>query len=56
VYATLDSTGGEEIWTERNPSLRRSLLRTNSFLNDKGPDAATTATLPFGDAKDSKKR
>ena len=49
-------TGGEEIWTERNPSLRRSLLRTKPFLNDNGPDAATTATLPFGDAKDVGKK
>ncbi|HTX14963.1 MAG TPA: HD domain-containing protein [Candidatus Baltobacteraceae bacterium] len=56
VFATLDSGGGEESWTERNPSLRRSLLRTKAFLNDGAPIAATTATLPFGDAKEVEKR
>jgi 3'-5' exoribonuclease len=56
VFATVDSAGGEETWTERNPSLRRSLLRTKTFLNDGAPTAATTATLPFGDVKDVEKR
>lgn len=56
VYATLDSASDEAIWTERNPSLRRSLLRTKPFLNDEAPAAATTATLPFGPAKDAEKR
>jgi 3'-5' exoribonuclease len=56
MRATLDSEGGEEMWTERNPSLRRSLLRTKLFLNNEDPTAATTATLPFGPAKETEKR
>jgi 3'-5' exoribonuclease len=55
AYATLDGSGAEAIWTERNPSLRRSLLRTKPFLSDEAA-AATTANLPFGAAKDAEKR
>ena len=36
IRATLDGvsgTQGAECWTERNPSLRRALLRTDRFLN-----------------------
>jgi 3'-5' exoribonuclease len=32
MRATLEGTGGEGEWTERNPSLRRSLLRRDEFL------------------------
>lgn len=56
VYATLNGANGDELWSERNPSLRRSLLRTKPFLTDEVPAAATTATLPFGAAKDADKR
>jgi 3'-5' exoribonuclease len=37
MRATLDGasgTQGTEFWTERNPSLRRALLRTDRFLNE----------------------
>lgn len=56
AYATLDAASGDGIWTERNPSLRRALLRAKPFLNDGPPSAATAATLPFGDAKDTDKK
>jgi 3'-5' exoribonuclease len=32
MRATLDGSGGENEWTDRNPSLRRQLLRTADFL------------------------
>ncbi|MGA3292690.1 MAG: HD domain-containing protein [Candidatus Acidiferrales bacterium] len=66
MRATLDSAtaGGtaQELWSERNPSLRRALLRTKTFLGNDGSAAAApvaaarTATLPFGNAKDVEKR
>ncbi|HTW22377.1 MAG TPA: HD domain-containing protein [Candidatus Baltobacteraceae bacterium] len=56
AYQTLNAAGGDDVWSERNPSLRRALLRAKPFLNDGAPNAATTATLPFGDAKDADKR
>lgn len=58
VHSTLDAGGADtEMWTERNPSLRRSLLRTKLFLNNhEDRTAGTTATLPFGAAKDAENR
>jgi len=37
MRATLESAGGEDEWTERNPSLRRQLLRTDDFLSAEPP-------------------
>ncbi|MFZ0036513.1 MAG: HD domain-containing protein [Candidatus Acidiferrales bacterium] len=48
MRATLESAGGDGEWTDRNPSLRRALLRKDEFLSgDAGKKAATTqATKP----------
>jgi 3'-5' exoribonuclease len=62
MRATLgDSAEGDELWSERNPSLRRALLRAKLFL--KNGDAAPTstgaqpktATLPFGAPNEGRK-
>jgi 3'-5' exoribonuclease len=37
MRATLDSPAGSDDWTERNPSLRRALLRADKFLAGEGP-------------------
>lgn len=47
--------GGAEMWTERNPALRRALLRTRIFLNGEATPA-TTGTLPFGNAKEVERK
>jgi 3'-5' exoribonuclease len=44
MRATLESAaaaGGEDVWTDRNPSLRRALLRTEKYLagGEMNPDA-----------------
>jgi 3'-5' exoribonuclease len=47
MRATLDaaeSSSGAEMWTDRNPSLRRALLRTDYFLA--GPAASQDAAAP----------
>ncbi|HTZ99106.1 MAG TPA: HD domain-containing protein [Candidatus Aquilonibacter sp.] len=54
MNATFES-GGAEMWTERNPALRRSLLRTKLFLNGEATPA-TPGTLPFGAAKDVERK
>jgi 3'-5' exoribonuclease len=69
MRATLDSSGaGEELWSERNPSLRRALLRTGAFLGNGSATAragaaaapatgeVATATLPFGNTTENEKR
>ena len=43
MRATLEGTGGEGDWTDRNPSLRRSLLRKDDFLSG-GSEKKTVAT------------
>jgi 3'-5' exoribonuclease len=37
MRATLDSAAGSDDWTERNPSLRRALLRADRFLAGEAP-------------------
>ena len=32
MRATMDAAAGDTLWTERNPALRRSLLRTDRFV------------------------
>jgi 3'-5' exoribonuclease len=39
IRATLDSADGDADWTARNPSLRRSLLRTEKFYSGGDPTA-----------------
>jgi len=41
MRATLESPAGADVWTERNPSLRRALLRADKFLA--GEDAPRQA-------------
>jgi len=62
MRATIDSASGEEgpLWTERNPSLRRALLRAKLFLRNaegapSAPVAPTTGSLPFGTSKGASK-
>jgi 3'-5' exoribonuclease len=62
MRATIDSASGEEgaLWTDRNPSLRRALLRAKLFLgNGEGappaPVAPKTGSLPFGTPKGAAK-
>ncbi|HXW18096.1 MAG TPA: HD domain-containing protein [Candidatus Acidoferrales bacterium] len=55
MRATLEGTGGEDEWSDRNPSLRRQLLRTADFLcvePAQKPEAAK-ATTPVADAQKS---
>jgi 3'-5' exoribonuclease len=40
MRATLDSPSGKDDWTDRNPSLRRALLRADKFLADEKLGAA----------------
>jgi 3'-5' exoribonuclease len=40
MRATLDSPAGADVWTERNPSLRRALLRADKFLAGDVPSEA----------------
>lgn len=62
MRATIESASGAEgeLWTERNPSLRRALLRGKLFLRDgeaapSAPAAPTTGSLPFGTSKGAAK-
>lgn len=41
IRATLDSAEGNADWTARNPSLRRSLLRTEKFYTGGDPNACS---------------
>jgi len=46
MRATLEGEGGQGEWTERNPSLRRNLLRTEDFLGHGEGSKATPAATP----------
>jgi 3'-5' exoribonuclease len=46
MRATLEAPAEEDAWTERNPSLRRALLRTDQFLAGKEPSRAAAAASP----------
>lgn len=46
IRATLEAPAEEDAWTERNPSLRRALLRTDQFLAGKEPSRAAAAASP----------
>lgn len=52
MRATLESASGSDDWTERNPSLRRSLLRTDKFL---APEKADRAAAPATAARPARK-
>jgi 3'-5' exoribonuclease len=43
MRATLDSPGAPDGWSQRNPSLRRALLRGDKYLGDRGAGAAKSA-------------
>jgi 3'-5' exoribonuclease len=45
IRATLDSAEGDADWTARNPSLRRSLLRTEKFYTGGDPHACPDPNL-----------
>jgi 3'-5' exoribonuclease len=46
MRATLESPAAEDDWTERNPSLRRALLRADRYLAGPQPTQAAAATAP----------
>lgn len=46
MRATLESPTAEDDWTERNPSLRRALLRAERYLAGPQPAQAAAATAP----------
>jgi 3'-5' exoribonuclease len=46
MRATLEAPAQEDVWTERNPSLRRALLRTDQFLAGEQPTRAAAASSP----------
>jgi 3'-5' exoribonuclease len=46
MRATLEAPAQEDVWTERNPSLRRALLRTDQFLGGEQPTRAAAAASP----------
>lgn len=46
MRATLEAPAQEEAWTERNPSLRRALLRTDQFLAGEESSRAAAAVSP----------
>jgi 3'-5' exoribonuclease len=52
MRATLESASGADDWTERNPSLRRALLRTDKFL---APEKADRAAAPARAASPARK-
>jgi 3'-5' exoribonuclease len=52
MRATLESASGADDWTERNPSLRRALLRTDKFL---APEEAGRAAAPAAAASPARK-
>jgi 3'-5' exoribonuclease len=45
MRATLESPSGKDDWTDRNPSLRRALLRADKFLASEKPGAAVPKEL-----------
>jgi 3'-5' exoribonuclease len=46
MRATLEAPAQEDLWTERNPSLRRAILRTDQFLAGEEPTRAAAAASP----------
>jgi 3'-5' exoribonuclease len=48
MRATLDSPEGNDDWTARNPSLRRSLLRADKFYPSGDPNACSDKNVPMG--------
>ncbi len=46
MRATLESPAAQDEWTERNPSLRRALLRAERYLAGPQPSKAAAATAP----------
>lgn len=46
MRATLEAPAQKDAWTERNPSLRRALLRTDQYLADDEPSRAAAAASP----------
>jgi 3'-5' exoribonuclease len=53
MRATLDACRGDAEWSERNPSLRRALLRTESFL--RGAESKANAAAPANTAARTQK-
>lgn len=47
IRATLDSAEGNADWTARNPSLRRSLLRTEKFYTGGDPTACADPNVAY---------
>ena len=47
IRATLDSAEGNADWTARNPSLRRSLLRTEKFFTGGDPAACAEPNVAY---------
>ncbi len=43
MRANLDSAAGSDEWTDRNPALRRAILRTDAYLH---PEAKSSSKLP----------
>jgi 3'-5' exoribonuclease len=46
MRATLESPAADDDWTERNPSLRRALLRADRYLAGPAPSQAAAASAP----------
>jgi 3'-5' exoribonuclease len=46
MRATLEASSQSDAWTERNPSLRRALLRTDQFLAGEEPPRAAAVSMP----------
>jgi 3'-5' exoribonuclease len=44
MRTTLDSTGGSEEWTDRNPALRRAILRTDTYLHPGAKSSSKPST------------
>jgi len=51
IRATLDSSEGSADWTARNPSLRRSLLRTEKFYTGADPKACSDPNVEYDAAR-----
>ena len=51
IRATLESPDGNDDWTARNPSLRRSLLRADKFYLNGDPSACSDKNVPLGGAE-----
>ena len=47
IRATLDSAEGNAAWTARNPSLRRSLLRSEKFYHGGDPSACADPNVAY---------